>query len=124
MTASTPPRQRRREAGGDRAARRLLAPNADDVPDPSLGPRGDGPQPLRRLHDPHRGTPLSGILDPPRTLRANRADTLTNSYRHLLAPGKLVVCGFARMPPRGGARPKSLSLLWGFWRRPDSIRSG
>ncbi|MFN7952056.1 MAG: medium chain dehydrogenase/reductase family protein [bacterium] len=51
---------------------------------------------------------------------ANGVATLARSYRHLAAPGKLVVYGFATMLPRGGrtGRPSYPKLAWDWLRTP------
>ncbi len=49
---------------------------------------------------------------------ANGVATLAESYRHLAAPGKLVVYGFATMLPRGGGRPSYPKLAWDWLRTP------
>lgn len=49
---------------------------------------------------------------------ANGVATLGESYRHLAAPGKLVVYGFHTMLPRRGGRPKWLKLAAGWLRTP------
>ncbi len=49
---------------------------------------------------------------------ANGIATLAESYRHLAAPGKLVVYGFATMLPRGGGRPSYPKLAWDWLRTP------
>lgn len=49
---------------------------------------------------------------------ANGVDTLRQSYRHLAAPGKLVVYGFHSMLPRGGGRPNWLKLAYDYLRTP------
>jgi len=51
-------------------------------------------------------------------LDANGATTLTDSYRHLAAPGKLVVYGFHSMLPRHGGRPSWPRLAWAYLRTP------
>jgi len=51
-------------------------------------------------------------------LDANGAATLTESYRHLAAPGKLVVYGFHSMLPRRGGRPAWPRLAWAYLRTP------
>lgn len=53
-------------------------------------------------------------------LDANGVETLAASYRHLAAPGRLVVYGFATMLPRGGGagRPSYLELAWDWLRTP------
>jgi len=49
---------------------------------------------------------------------ANGVATLEDSYRHLAAPGKLVVYGFHTMMPRTGGRPNWLKLIWSWLRTP------
>lgn len=49
---------------------------------------------------------------------ANGVATLQDSYRHLSAPGKLVVYGFHTMLPRTGGRPNWLKLVWSWLRTP------
>jgi len=49
---------------------------------------------------------------------ANGVATLRQSYRHLKAPGRLVVYGFHTMLPRGRGRPSWLKLAWGLLRTP------
>jgi NADPH:quinone reductase-like Zn-dependent oxidoreductase len=51
-------------------------------------------------------------------LDANGATTLAQSYRHLAAPGKLVVYGFHSMLPRRGGRPRWPRLAWTYLRTP------
>jgi NADPH:quinone reductase-like Zn-dependent oxidoreductase len=51
-------------------------------------------------------------------LDANGAATLARSYRHLAAPGKLVVYGFHSMLPRHGGRPRWPRLAWTYLRTP------
>ena len=53
-------------------------------------------------------------------LDANGVETLAASYRHLAAPGRLVVYGFATMLPRGGGagRPSYAKLAWDWLRTP------
>ena len=49
---------------------------------------------------------------------AKGAETLSGSFRHLKAPGKLVVYGFHTMLPRKGGRPNWVKLAWDFVRTP------
>jgi NADPH:quinone reductase-like Zn-dependent oxidoreductase len=51
-------------------------------------------------------------------LDANGAATLAESYRHLAAPGKLVVYGFHSMLPKRGGRPRWPRLAWAYLRTP------
>jgi NADPH:quinone reductase-like Zn-dependent oxidoreductase len=51
-------------------------------------------------------------------LDANGAATLADSYRHLAAPGKLVVYGFHSMLPKRGGRPRWARLAWTYLRTP------
>lgn len=51
-------------------------------------------------------------------LDANGVATLRQSYRHLAAPGKLVVYGFHSMLPRVGGRPGWPRLAWDALRTP------
>ncbi len=55
---------------------------------------------------------------------ANGVATLRQSYRHLAAPGKLVIYGFASMLRRGRDRPSWPRLLLGWLRTPrfDPLR--
>ena len=51
-------------------------------------------------------------------LDANGVSTLGQSYRHLRAPGKLVVYGFSAMMPKTGGRPNYLKLAGDWLRTP------
>jgi len=51
-------------------------------------------------------------------LDANGAASLRASWRHLGAPGKLVVYGFHTMLPRAGGRPSWARLAWTWLRTP------
>jgi len=51
-------------------------------------------------------------------LDANGVATLAESYRHLAAPGKLVVYGFHSMLPRRGGRPDWVKLAFDWLRTP------
>lgn len=49
---------------------------------------------------------------------ANGVETLMQSYRHLAAPGKLVIYGFHSMLSRGRDRPSWPRLAWSWLRTP------
>lgn len=49
---------------------------------------------------------------------ANGVETLGEGYRHLAAPGRLVVYGFHTMMPRRGGKPRWLKLAWSWLRTP------
>lgn len=51
-------------------------------------------------------------------LDANGVETLGQSYRHLAAPGRLVVYGFHTMIPRQGGKPRWLELAVKWLRTP------
>jgi synaptic vesicle membrane protein VAT-1 len=49
---------------------------------------------------------------------ANGVATLGDSYKHLRAPGRLIVYGFHTMMPRKGGKPFWPQLIWGWLRTP------
>lgn len=51
-------------------------------------------------------------------LEPNGAETLAQSYAHLLPTGRLVIYGFTSMLSRGAARPNWLKLGWDYLRTP------
>lgn len=49
---------------------------------------------------------------------ANGVSTLSQSYKHLGSPGRLIIYGFHSMMPRKGGKPNWLKLAWDYIRTP------